>query len=190
MRLSRLCRQGCSCCRGVHADCGIFLPRLGDSLNDTFKEWNPVLQKVAESHPAFLRHLTEDLVNDLAFKNTTDISADASSEALYLWLAHILTSSAWEFHRQSCPQSYVLRACDESPHHWTKMLGDQLRKHASRPKSALAARPAAKNRVSKPKHVRNDSQYAPTQLSDKLLEHGWGFLEKWDSRPLGVVSSN
>lgn len=167
-----------------------FLPRLGDSLNDTFKEWNPVLQKVAESHPAFLRHLTEDLVNDLAFKNTTDISADASSEALYLWIAHILTSPAWEFHRQSCPQSYVLRACDESPHHWTKMLGDQLRKHASKPKSALAARPASKNRVSKPKHVRNDSQYAPTQLSDKLLEHGWGFLEKWDSRPLGVVSSN
>jgi len=137
LRLSWLCRQGCSCCRGVYADCDIFLPRLGDSLNDTFKEWNPVLQRVAESHPAFLRHLTEDLVNDLAFKNTTDISEDASSEALYLWIAHILTSPAWEFHRQSCPQSYVLRACDESPHHWTKMLGDQLRKHASKPKSAL-----------------------------------------------------
>jgi hypothetical protein len=24
-------------------------------MNDTFKEWNPVLQRVAESHPAFLR---------------------------------------------------------------------------------------------------------------------------------------
>lgn len=148
-----------------------------------------MLQKVAESHPAFLRHLTEDLVNELAFKNTTDTSADAVSEALYLWLAHIFTSSAWEFHRQSCSQSYVLRACDESPHHWIKMLGDQLRKHAGKTKSLPATRTAAKNRVSKAKTVRNDSHYAPSQLSEKLLEHGWGYLEKWDSRPLGVVSS-
>ncbi|KAJ5049303.1 putative hydroxyacylglutathione hydrolase [Penicillium chrysogenum] len=194
MRLVSVCNVSGTAARllsSVLLERGFLVPSgrvLGDSMNDAFKEWNPVLQRVAESHPAFLRHLTEDLVNDLAFKNTTDISADAPSEALYLWIAHILTSPAWEFHRQSCPQSYVLRACDESPHHWTKLLGDQLRKHASKPKPALGARPAAKNRITKPKHVRNDSQYAPSQLSEKLLEHGWGFLEKWDSRPLGVVS--
>ncbi|KAF9252271.1 hypothetical protein DTO006G1_3019 [Penicillium roqueforti] len=195
MRLVSVCNVSATGVRhlpSVLLERGFLIPRgreLGDSMNDTFKEWNPVLQKVAEIHPAFLRHLTEDLVNDLAFKNTTDISEDAPSEALYLWIAHILTSPAWEFHRQSCPQSYVLRACDESPHHWTNMLGDQLRKQTGKSKSVLTARPA-KNRISKPKHVRNDSQYAPSQLSDKLLEHGWGFLEKWDSRPLGVVSSN
>jgi ribosomal biogenesis protein LAS1 len=173
-------------CRRVHAN---WVFRLGDSLDDTRKEWNTVLLKVAESHPAFLRHLTEDLVNELAFNETKDVSTNPRSEALYLWLAHILTSSTWEFHRQSCPQSYVLQVCDESSHHWTKLLGDQVKKEAGKAKVLPVARSAGKNRVSKP-IPRTVSRSTTTQLSAKLLEHGWGLLEKWDSRPLGVVASN
>jgi ribosomal biogenesis protein LAS1 len=148
-----------------------------------------VLLKVAESHPAFLRHLTEDLVNDLAFTDTKDVSTDPRSEALYLWLAHIFTSPNWEFHRQSCPQSYVLQVCDESSHHWTTLLGEQVRKEAGKAKAVPVARPAGKNRVSKP-ITRNESRGTTAQLSEKLLAHGWGLLEKWDSRPLGVVANN
>lgn len=171
--------------RGVHANAS---HRLGDSLDDTLKEWSTVLLKVAESHPSLLRHLTEDLVNDLAF-NTKDTASNPHSEALYLWLAHIFTSSAWEFHRQSCPQSYVLQACDENPHHWTTLLSEQVKKHAGKIKDLPIARYATKTRVSKPT-ARTGSQSTAPQLSEKLLAHGWGLLEQWDNLPFGVVASN
>ncbi|KAJ5558326.1 hypothetical protein N7535_008539 [Penicillium sp. DV-2018c] len=161
---------------------------LKDSMTETFKRWNPILQKLSESHPSFLRQLTEDLVNELAFKNTN--ASDPTGEALYLWMAHIFTSTAWEFHRQACSQSYVLRACDESPHHWTTMLGELVRKQAGKARGVPAASRSGTNRVSKTRTARNDSHYAPAQLSEKLVEFGWGYLEKWDSRPLGVVSSH
>lgn len=162
--------------------------RLGDPLNDTLKEWSTVLLKVAESHPSFLRHLTEDMVNDLAF-NTKDASTNPHSEALYLWLVHILTSTTWEFHRQSCPHSYVLQACDGSPHHWTTLLAEQVKKQTKKTSELPVARSNAQTRVSKPQ-TRPQSQGTTTQLSEKLLAHGWGLLEQWDSRPLGVVASN
>ncbi|KAJ5121413.1 uncharacterized protein N7515_009374 [Penicillium bovifimosum] len=191
LRLVEIC-NGAVCGSRILANLlvegGLLVPGdrgLGDSMTEAFKRWNPVLQKVAESHPAFLRQLTEDLVNELAFKNTD--ASDTIGEALYLWIAHIFTSTAWEFHRQACSQSYVLRACDESPHHWTTMLGEQVRKQAG--KAKVPAR-SGKNRVSKVSTARNDSHYAPAQLSEKLVEFGWGYLEKWDSRPLGVVSSH
>ncbi|CAG8930994.1 unnamed protein product [Penicillium salamii] len=160
---------------------------LGDPLNDTLKEWSTVLLKVAESHPSFLRHLTEDMVNDLAF-NTKDASTNPHSEALYLWLVHILTSPTWEFHRQSCPHSYVLQACDGSPHHWTTLLAEQVKKQAKKTSALPVARSGAQTRVSKPQ-TRPQSQGNTTQLSEKLLAHGWGLLEQWDSRPLGVASN-
>jgi ribosomal biogenesis protein LAS1 len=69
------------------------------------------------------------------------------------------------------------------------MLGEQVRKEAGKAKTVPVARPAGKNRVSKP-IPRTESRGTTTQLSAKLLEHGWGLLEKWDSRPLGVVASN
>ena len=164
--------------------------RLGESLNDSFREWDPVLQRVAETHPSFLRHLTEDMVNDLAFKNPADAAESPLSEAMYLWLSHILTHSFWEFHRQSCPQSYVIQACDESQHHFTKLLSRHLKKQADGFKKASSSRSATKNRVSKDKSTRNGSSGAGFQLSEKLQQHGWGFVEKWDNRPLGIVSSN
>jgi ribosomal biogenesis protein LAS1 len=166
-----------------------FHSRFGESLNETFREWDPVLQRVAESHPSFLRYLVEDMVNDLAFNDPEDAADSPQAEAMYLWLSHILTHSFWEFHRQSCPQSYVLQACDESPHHFTKLLSRHLNKQAELAKKASGPRSATKNRVLKSKSTSNGSVGA-AQLSEKLLQHGWGFVEKWDSRPLGVVSSN
>ncbi|KAJ6071499.1 hypothetical protein N7499_009513 [Penicillium canescens] len=172
---------------------GVLVPagrKLGESLNDSFRDWDPVLQRVAETHPSFLRHLTEDMVNDLAFKAPANAAESPLSESMYLWLSHILTHSFWEFHRQSCPQSYVIQACDESQNHFTKLLSRHLKKQADGFKKAPSSRSASKNRVSKDKSTRSGSSGAGFQLSEKLQQHGWGFVEKWDNRPLGVVSSN
>ncbi|KAK9856636.1 hypothetical protein MYU51_000423 [Penicillium brevicompactum] len=192
MQLVSICNSsgaGIRLLPGVLLEQGLLVPAgrtLGDSLNETLKELSTVLLKVAESHPSFLRHLTEDMINDLAF-NTNDASNNPHSEALYLWLAHILTSPAWEFHRQSCPHSYVLQACTESPHHWTTLLSDQVKKQAGKTSAVPIARSGTKTRVSKPQ-TRPQSQGPTSQLSEKLLAHGWGLLEQWDSRPLGVVA--
>ncbi|KAJ5757634.1 uncharacterized protein N7511_006328 [Penicillium nucicola] len=172
---------------------GVLVPderKLGESLNDTFREWDPVLQRISESHPAFLRHLVEDMANDLAFKNPEDAAESPSSEAIYLWLSHILTHSFWEFHRQSCPQSYVLQACDESPHHFTKLLSRHVRKQAIETKKSPGSQSASKNRVSKSNYSSHGTSGAASQLSEKLQQHGWGYVEKWDNRPLGIVSSS
>ncbi|KAJ5101866.1 hypothetical protein NUU61_004088 [Penicillium alfredii] len=158
--------------------------KLGDSMNDTFDKWDPVLQTVTEDHPSFLRYLAEDLVNHLAFYNANHDKENPFSEALFLWLVHLLTSPAWKHHRHLCPSSYLLRVCKEQPQYWTKMLGNRLQEENDIANPASSIPSIALNQSST--GTTSDTAFAS---SDTLRAHGWGMLEKWDSRPLGIVSS-
>lgn len=131
-------------------------------------------------------YLTEDLANNLAFNATNDLSSNTYAEAIFLWLDHILHSASWETRRGLYPHSYILRVCDGSSGHWAKILKERLRE-----KTETTSRPTAAR--STPNLTPKDNAARPIAnagITAELLEHGWGFLEKWDSRPLGVASGS
>lgn len=144
------------------------------------------MQKVAESHPSVVVYLAEELVHNLVFNAASDFPESAHAEALFLWILHLLTSPEWEILRPFCPRSYILTACSENPNHWAKMLGARLRKEAPSKNAPPTAQPVAQKRSKK-----GTSQNGTANLSNadqKLREHGWGPVETWDSRPLGIAS--
>ncbi|KAJ5678093.1 uncharacterized protein N7477_003726 [Penicillium maclennaniae] len=157
----------------------------GESLDEKFETWDVVLQKIAESHPSVVVYLAEELVHSLVFNPANESSESAYAEALFLWLLHLLTSPEWESHQSFFPRSYILAACSESPNHWAQLLSDRLREIPSRAapsKAKLAAQKLSK---------KGSSQNGNASVSDvdqKLREHGWGPVEAWDSRPLGIAS--
>lgn len=130
-------------------------------------------------------YLAEELVHSLVFNPASDSSESAYAEALFLWLLHLLTSPEWESQQSFFPRSYILAACSESPNHWAKLLSDRLREKPQN-KASSKAKPAAQKRSKKV-----SSSNGTASLSDvdqKLREHGWGPVETWDSRPLGIAS--
>lgn len=144
------------------------------------------MQKVAESHPSVVVYLAEELVHNLVFDAASDFPESAHAEALFLWLLHLLTSPEWEILRSFCPRSYILTACSENPNHWAKMLDARLREEAPSKNAPPIAQPVARKRSKK-----ETSQNGTASLSNadqKLREHGWGPVETWDSRPLGIAS--
>lgn len=158
--------------------------RLGDSLDQTFDTWDVILQKVAESHPSVVVYLAEELVHNLVFNPANDSSNNARAEALYLWILHLLTSPEWEKLRPFCPRTYILIACSENPNQWANMLCARLEE-----KPLKGAQPRAQS--TSQKRSKKETSQNGASLSDvdqKLREHGWGPVETWDSRPLGIAS--
>lgn len=168
----------------------VVILRLGDSLDDLFPKWEHLLQMVIESHPAFLTALTEEMINELAFTNSSNSKDDAYREAIYMWLDHILKSTAWQTTRRLLSPSYILTACDKSPNYWTKLLKADLQKQDSG-ESLFFTMPDFQ--VSKNGRLRSmngvKSENAEEALNDsyELAQHGWQVLDKWDCRPLGVA---
>lgn len=143
------------------------------------------MQKVAESHPSVVVYLTEELVHDLVFNPGNDSSESAHAEALFLWLLHLLTSPEWESQQSFFPRSYILAACSESPNHWAKLLSDRLKEKKTSKKAASRTQSLTQKRSKKGMN-QNGADLSDVDL--KLREHGWGFVETWDSRPLGIAS--
>ncbi|KAJ5909115.1 hypothetical protein N7495_001797 [Penicillium taxi] len=154
---------------------------FGDSLQDSFRNWDSILQKVTQSHPTFLTYLTEELIHGLVFAD--DSPVNAQSEARYEWLSHLLSAPSWESQRHIIPRGYILTACNEHPNHWSKKLGDRLRESEKKTIESQYAAAA----TSQEKSVQNGSVVSDEMV--KLREHGWGYIEKWDSRPLGIASN-
>ncbi|KAJ5690128.1 hypothetical protein N7462_004520 [Penicillium macrosclerotiorum] len=162
--------------------------KLGESMNAVFKKWDPILQKVTNNQPTFLMLLSEELVHDLVLDPVRDSLTDPRAEALFLWLEHLLTSSSWGSQQSFCPRGYILSICSENPTHWAKMLSGELQKQKS-----FCEKLSIDGSMSKDQ--KNGSSKAnihtsPDNIAEKLWEHGWGPVEKWDSRPLGVTSAN
>jgi ribosomal biogenesis protein LAS1 len=143
------------------------------------------LQKVAESHPSVVVYLAEELVHNLVFNPASDSSSSARAEALYLWILHLLTSPEWEKLRPFCPRTYILTACSENPNHWAKLLGAKLREEKPL-KGAPPRAQSASQKLSKKETSQNGASLS--DVDQKLREHGWGPVETWDSRPLGIAS--
>lgn len=124
-------------------------------------------------------YLTEALVDDLAFNESDDTPRNAHAEALFLWLDHVSSSPFWVSYRGMYPRSYVLRACEESSGHWAKMLSAKLQQ----PQEESNAVSVHGQKLANPAHNR------PSDAASfaELRQHGWGLLEKWDSRPLGTA---
>lgn len=162
--------------------------RLGEPLDKVFDKWDPVLQKISESHPSFVMYLAEELVHSLVFDPANNSSTSAQAEALFLWLIHLLTSSTWEPHRPFCPRSYILTACSEDPNHWAKMLSDRLQEEDHR-NEVPGAQHVSRSRSSKKSSYPNSSIDVHSSMTEKLRQHGWEPVKKWDSRPLGIASS-
>ncbi|KAJ5107151.1 hypothetical protein N7456_003826 [Penicillium angulare] len=161
--------------------------KLGESMNVKFDKWDIFLQKITEAHPRFLTNLSEDLVHSL-FVDATKVSPNnASTEALFLWLTHIMTSSTWEIYQPHCPRSYILSSCDENPNYWTKLLTDRLREHGG-----VRRTKSSRNSQETPakKATRQNGDRAPSSSTDKTLAaYGWEPVQKWDSRALGVAAT-
>ncbi|KAJ5653915.1 hypothetical protein N7490_000918 [Penicillium lividum] len=163
--------------------------KMGESMNNVFDKWDPVLQKITEHHPSFLMYLSEDLVHKLLFDVTRDSPKDAVAEGFFLWLTHILTSASWASHQPYCSRSYILTACDEKPNHWAQMLSDRLREHGGVRKSNSTSGRTSKGSSAKRSAHQNGDRHI-SGVDEKLLTHGWGPVEKWDSRALGVASAH
>ena len=159
--------------------------RLGDPLNNAFKNWDPVLLKITETNPSFFTHFTEELANKLAFEPGNVSSTNAYAEALYLWLNHLSTSPPWAIHQPYFSHSYVNTACEQSSTHWTKMLSKDLKKEGD-----FKAKPNPLDVSSKKKALSKNSTDVEANTTRKLRACGWEPLEKWDSRPLGISSIN
>ena len=161
--------------------------RLGESMNSSFDKWDPILLKVSEIHPAFQMYLSEDLVHNLIFDAARESPKNASAEGLFLWLTHILTSSAWESQQPYVPRSYILSACEESSSHWAKMLGDRLNEHGG---VRSSSRRASNGSSGKKARKSTDQDVSSILVDERLRAHGWAPVEKWDSRALGVAASS
>lgn len=154
-------------------------------MNEQFEKWDPVLKRITESFPSFLMYLAEDLIHGLVFNPTMESSQNASAEAMFLWLTHLLTSQTWESHQPFCPRSYILSACDESPNHWAKLLGQKLQNSGSK-KSKVEPK---KNFTKAIGRNGADAQSTPSSITQLLGDYGWETVGKWDSRPLGVTAT-
>ncbi|KAJ5636066.1 uncharacterized protein N7484_009379 [Penicillium longicatenatum] len=164
--------------------------KIGESINDHFEKWDPVLQKITEHHPSFLMYLSEALVHKLIFDATRESPMDGVAEAYFLWLTHIWTSSSWESQQLYCSRSYILSACDENPNYWAKMLSDRLREREGVRKNKSSSRRSSQGSSVKKTALKNGNSPMLSGVDEKLLAHGWGPVEKWDSRALGVASAH
>lgn len=159
-------------------------------MDESFDKWDHVLQHIADSNASVLMYLTEDLVNELAFNSANNLSSNALAEALFLWLDHILNSTFWEHHRRFVAHGYILRVCDGTSGHWTKMLNERLRERGGTIGTPFAGRSISQNLASKSHAAKAVTADASVGMAGELHKHGWGFSEKWDSRPLGMASGS
>ncbi|KAJ6144865.1 Hydroxyacylglutathione hydrolase [Penicillium chermesinum] len=152
--------------------------KLGESMSESFDKWDAVLKRITEGFPSFLMYLAEVLIHGLVFNPKMSSPQNASAEAVFLWLSHLLASESWESHQALCPRSYILSACDESPNHWAKLLGEQLRKQGHK-KAKTVSNPKTVNLPSSKKNGVNTPN-APSSTTQMLAEYGWETAEKWD----------
>lgn len=148
---------------------------------------------VTESHPAFLSILTEEMANDLAFTSPSPSEAQASdpknnnqkkaySEAVYMWLDHILRSTQWKSSRRLLSFSYLLAVCEGSANPWTDTLRGILTKEEEKRSKG------GSTEVWSQEHAAAlDTGTNVEDDATELQNFGWESLGVWDSRPLGVV---
>lgn len=158
--------------------------RIEASLDSTFSKWDSVLESISEGHPAFLAVLTEEMVNEIAGPDDSDVRNDPYKEGIYMWLDHILQTKTWEIHRRRLPLAYLLATCEDNLNHWTKSLMTLLR-------NASGDVDIPRIRESSPdENSATDAEMVPDSLGDdwdELKAYGWESLDKWTSRPLGVA---
>jgi ribosomal biogenesis protein LAS1 len=155
-------------------------------MDAMFNKWDPVLQQVAGVHSSVLLFLSEELVHNLVLNAATESSMNTQAEGLFLWLEHLLTAPVWELQRPSFPRDYILAVCNAQSTHWTRILAEKLQLQQQDTTAVMSHTQITAS--TSPKMLAQPA--AVENFSRKLQEHGWGFAEKWDSRPLGITSSN
>ncbi|KAJ5246595.1 Hydroxyacylglutathione hydrolase [Penicillium chermesinum] len=79
--------------------------KLGESMSESFDKWDAVLKRITEGFPSFLMYLAEVLIHGLVFNPKMSSPQNASAEAVFLWLSHLLASESWESHQALCPRT-------------------------------------------------------------------------------------
>lgn len=102
------------------------MPRLGSTLEGAFLIWDGLLQALVRARNALLMVLLRSILRVVSADSTTE----AESEALSIWLLHLLTDKGW-LKTISIPQQHSL--CREAmmwcclyPGKWTQWTGDKL----------------------------------------------------------------
>jgi ribosomal biogenesis protein LAS1 len=155
-------------------------------MDEAFTKWDKLLQAVAAGHPSFLPVLTEELVNELAFTSRPNTKDDPLCEAIYMWLDHILNSAEWSTARQSLSFGYIRTVCEQSSNQWLDLLKVAVRSEdngllpIARDRSNTSAGSQKKaESTTHAQHTEDDLQ--------RLQKFGWESLDRWDTRPIGIV---
>lgn len=144
-----------------------------------FSSWERLLQLLVGRHTPFLTALSEEMVNELGFAESSDPKNSPFCEGVYMWLDHILTSESWELSREILSFSYILAVCDACPNHWTRLLNERIRNmdHGSVIPSI-------------PQTAMSQADMVPVpEDSNELKKHGWEFMDRWEGRPIGITTT-
>lgn len=153
-------------------------------MADTFSRWDPCLQTLTDSCPAFLTSLVEEMVDVLAFtavKPNSKEKDDAYREGIFLWLDHILRSTEWASRRRVLSLVYVQAACEASSGHWMGLLKGVIEEV-----SPLSS-PESLRRTEAVLQADSMQVDVDVDVSGELGKYGWEMDGAWDSRPLGVA---
>lgn len=100
--------------------------QLESSMNGAFLMWDCLLSEFAKQQPFFLPLLVQSMLYPV---NDSTGAHDAVSEALCLWLNHLLVDQAYAKARlrtkKNLPE-FALRWCCLHPGHWSETLGASL----------------------------------------------------------------
>ncbi|KAF2723741.1 Las1-domain-containing protein [Polychaeton citri CBS 116435] len=102
--------------------------KFGTSLDGAFLFWDDILIALSSSRRSFLQSLLRALfIAMTSIPTTPEIDNDPEREAQFLWILHIITSSAWQEARsklRSDVRGFVLKQCCLHPGVWSLKLGE------------------------------------------------------------------
>ena len=98
--------------------------RLGDSMDDTFSLWEPLLKQLTYHQKPFLNLLTQMLINQIISPSLTEPEVDVHREAVHFWLLQIYTSQEWSSARKrgKINADDLLSICLQNPNFWTNPI--------------------------------------------------------------------
>ncbi|KAG5291085.1 hydroxyacylglutathione hydrolase, cell morphogenesis protein Las1 [Histoplasma capsulatum G186AR] len=177
---------------------GILVPvgrTLGSSMESAFSTWDTFLKELCQQQPTFLTTLSDELVRVLADKDNTAMEEDPYSEAIYLWLDHLLNSSTWATPRRLYLSTCHLdAACHNATGYWARHLRSLINRYSHKldiNTSKIGNGYGASEFDTDVRAVAlglEDPADVDADLDSNLLRnYGWDVNGNWKYKPIGVV---
>lgn len=103
--------------------------RVGDALDGAYLIWDTLLCRLNAELQCF-ESLVEHMFQHMVQPSKADAKSDAFKAAMYDWILHVLTSTAW---LSVCPHrvrqevwATTMTACMTQPGYWSKKLAKEL----------------------------------------------------------------